>query len=68
MGYFKIQLSAYEKYKRGRAERGCLGIFLCYPAILVRRIRNEEQVLKKELPGYEQYCEKVRWRLIPGIW
>lgn len=40
---------------------------LVIPA-LVFRIRNEEEVLRKELAGYVEYCERVRWRLIPGIW
>ena len=43
-------------------------IFLTYPLIITKRIRNEEKVLKEELEGYEAYCKKVRYRLIPGIW
>jgi protein-S-isoprenylcysteine O-methyltransferase Ste14 len=35
---------------------------------LVLRIRNEEAVLRRELPGYAEYCRKVRWRLIPRAW
>jgi protein-S-isoprenylcysteine O-methyltransferase Ste14 len=35
---------------------------------LVLRIRNEEDVLRRDLAGYVEYCEKVRYRLIPGIW
>jgi len=42
--------------------------FLFYPFLLVRRIRNEEAVLRKSLPGYEEYTKKVRYRLIPFIW
>ncbi len=42
--------------------------FLCYPLIIAKRIRNEEQVLTLQLPGYRQYKRKVRWRLIPYIW
>jgi len=38
------------------------------PYILARRIANEEQVLKTELKGYEEYCQKVKYRLIPFIW
>jgi len=41
---------------------------LLLPVILVIRIRNEEKLLLKELPGYEAYREKVRYRLIPGLW
>ena len=43
-------------------------VFLCYPAIIAKRIRNEEQVLSRDLPGYQEYCGRVRWRLIPFIW
>ena len=43
-------------------------VFLCYPAIIAKRIRNEEEVLARELPGYAEYLQKVRWRLIPYIW
>ena len=43
-------------------------VFLLYPAILAKRIRNEEEVLKRELPGYDDYLKKVRRRLIPYIW
>ena len=42
-------------------------VFLAYPAIIARRIRNEEEVLKRDLPGYGEYLQKVRWRLIPYI-
>lgn len=43
-------------------------IFLCYPAIIARRILGEEEILKRDLPGYAEYLDKVRWRLIPYIW
>jgi protein-S-isoprenylcysteine O-methyltransferase Ste14 len=43
-------------------------VFLCYPAIIVKRLLNEEQVLAKELPGYEEYMKKVKYRLIPFVW
>lgn len=43
-------------------------VFLTYPAIIARRILGEEKVLKRDLPGYAEYLEKVRWRLIPFIW
>ena len=43
-------------------------VVLCYPAIIAKRIRNEEQVLSRDLPGYREYCGRVRWRLIPFIW
>ena len=43
-------------------------VFLCYPAIIARRILGEEEILKRALPGYAEYLDKVRWRLIPYIW
>lgn len=36
--------------------------------ILVIRILNEEQVLVRELPGYQEYRQGTRYRLLPGIW
>ena len=43
-------------------------VFLAYPFIIMKRIRNEEGVLARELNGYPEYMQKVRWRLIPFIW
>ncbi len=43
-------------------------IMLCYIPIIIKRIRNEEQVLTKDLQGYEAYRKKVKYRLIPFIW
>jgi protein-S-isoprenylcysteine O-methyltransferase Ste14 len=36
--------------------------------VLIARIRNEEKVLAAELGGYREYMQRVRYRLIPGIW
>lgn len=38
------------------------------PMALVLRIRNEEQLLNTSLTGYKEYCEKVRYRILPMIW
>lgn len=43
-------------------------IMLAYIPIIVKRIRNEEQVLEGELKGYSEYREKVKYRLIPHVW
>lgn len=43
-------------------------VFLCYPLIIAKRIRNEEQVLSEELAGYPEYTQNVRYRLIPFVW
>ncbi len=45
-----------------------LPFFLCYPLVIAVRIRNEEQLLSKELEGYTEYKQKVKYRLIPFIW
>jgi protein-S-isoprenylcysteine O-methyltransferase Ste14 len=37
-------------------------------AILIARIAVEEKTLRTTLPGYQEYMEKVRYRLIPFIW
>ena len=42
--------------------------FLAYPVIIVRRIKNEEQVLERELAGYTDYKARVKYRLIPHCW
>lgn len=43
-------------------------IFLVYPFIIARRIKGEEELLEKELVGYKEYKQKVKYRLIPFIW
>ena len=43
-------------------------IMLVYPFVIVLRIRDEEKLLLKELDGYAEYTEKVKYRLIPFIW
>jgi protein-S-isoprenylcysteine O-methyltransferase Ste14 len=43
-------------------------IFLIYPVITVKRIRNEEEVLEKSLEGYSEYKKQIKYRLIPFIW
>ena len=43
-------------------------IFLVYPLLIAKRIKGEEQFLEQELPGYKEYKEKVKYRLIPFVW
>ena len=43
-------------------------IFLAYPLIIAKRIKNEEEFLEKELEGYREYKEKVKYRLVPFVW
>lgn len=42
--------------------------FAIMPYTIILRLLNEEELLLKELTGYEEYCKKVRYRLIPFIW
>jgi protein-S-isoprenylcysteine O-methyltransferase Ste14 len=34
----------------------------------VYRTAREDRMLMQGLPGYEEYAQKVRYRLLPGIW
>lgn len=42
--------------------------FAFYPAVIVVRLKDEEDLLTKELPGYAEYKQKVKYRIIPFIW
>jgi protein-S-isoprenylcysteine O-methyltransferase Ste14 len=37
-------------------------------ALLILRTALEDKTLQKELPGYAEYVQRVRYRLFPGIW
>ena len=43
-------------------------LFTLYIPIIVLRIKDEERLLISELNGYTEYCQRVRYRLIPYIW
>lgn len=50
---------------------GSLWAFLCfvpYAAVIVVRILDEEKLLEKELTGYSEYKQKVKYRLLPFVW
>jgi len=36
--------------------------------VIVWRLLDEEQYLERNLPGYAEYRQTVRWRLVPGVW
>ena len=36
--------------------------------LFVARITDEEKALREELDGYDEYTEKVHYRLVPGVW
>jgi protein-S-isoprenylcysteine O-methyltransferase Ste14 len=40
---------------------------LCY-LLLIVRTAQEDRTLQRELPGYKDYAQRVRYRLVPGIW
>ena len=42
--------------------------FAFYPVIIAVRVKDEEALLSKELAGYEEYKQKVKFRLIPFVW
>lgn len=43
-------------------------IFLAYPFVIAVRINGEEKLLSEQLPGYKEYKQKVKYRLIPFVW
>ena len=51
-----------------------LGSYVAFPVfalvipIFILRLLNEEQVLRRELPGYSSYCQGTPYRLVPYIW
>jgi protein-S-isoprenylcysteine O-methyltransferase Ste14 len=42
---------------------GALGV-----PLLIWRTIIEDRTLRAELPGYAEYAQQVRWRLLPGVW
>ena len=51
-----------------------LGSYIALPAfvltlpVLAYRLLDEEKVLRQGLPGYEEYFQRTRFRLVPGVW
>ena len=51
-----------------------LGSYFAWPAFALLipfymfRLLNEEKVLRRELPGYPEYCNHARYRLVPRVW
>ncbi len=51
-----------------------LGSWVAWPfslpliPIYVLRLLNEEGFLRDQLPGYLEYCQKTRFRLVPFVW
>jgi protein-S-isoprenylcysteine O-methyltransferase Ste14 len=40
----------------------------CAALVFVIRTALEDRTLRRELPGYEQYARRTRYRLAPGVW
>jgi protein-S-isoprenylcysteine O-methyltransferase Ste14 len=43
-------------------------VMLLYIPLIVKRIRNEEAVLEQGLEGYAEYKQRVKYRVVPGLW
>ena len=43
-------------------------VFALYPVIIIVRLKDEEDLLTRELPGYVAYKQRVKYRIIPFIW
>jgi len=43
-------------------------LFLLYPFLIARRIKSEEALLLRELDGYPDYRNRVKYRLVPFVW
>jgi protein-S-isoprenylcysteine O-methyltransferase Ste14 len=50
---------------------GSLWAFVCAVllcGVIAARLLDEERYLSRNLPDYEEYCRKVRYRLLPHVW
>jgi protein-S-isoprenylcysteine O-methyltransferase Ste14 len=43
-------------------------VFALFVPLLVYRLIHEERTLRRDLPGYAEYCERTAFRLIPRVW
>jgi len=43
-------------------------LFSLFVPVMILRILNEEEVLRRDLSGYTEYCNKTKYRLVPFIW
>jgi protein-S-isoprenylcysteine O-methyltransferase Ste14 len=46
------------------------GLLMIIPAVLIfaARIADEEKTLREDLDGYDEYTQRVHYRLVPGVW
>jgi protein-S-isoprenylcysteine O-methyltransferase Ste14 len=47
---------------------GATAIGVLFLPLLLRRLVREDRILHEPLPGYAAYAERVRSRLLPGVW
>jgi protein-S-isoprenylcysteine O-methyltransferase Ste14 len=45
-----------------------LPLFALMVPAMIYRLLNEEKVLRRDLPGYVEYCERTPFRLVPSLW
>ncbi len=45
-----------------------LPLFVLLVLVLIYRLTHEERTLRRELPGYADYCERIHFRLVPWVW
>lgn len=45
-----------------------IGLVVFFFPVLMWRLLDEERILQRDLPGYTDYMQKVRYRLIPKVW
>jgi protein-S-isoprenylcysteine O-methyltransferase Ste14 len=43
-------------------------LYLLYAVLVILRTSLEDRTLQAELPGYAEYAQHTRYRLIPGVW
>jgi len=43
-------------------------VFAAIALLLVLRLLQEEKMLRRDLPGYADYCQRTPWRLVPLVW
>ena len=43
-------------------------LFLVLTLGFLDRLIHEEKILRRDLPGYVDYCRQRRFRLVPGVW
>lgn len=80
----KVITTGPYKYVRHPMYSGMIILFLSFPLslgsyyalilslvfifLIILRTHLEDKTLQKELPGYDGYTKRVRYRLMPGVW